>query len=54
MDFQKTINLELSNNPKLAFQLALDKLEATEGHLVPVIIKAIQDLSAKVAALEAA
>ena len=36
MDFQKTINLELSNNPKLAFQLALDKLEATEKNPVDI------------------
>ena len=36
MDFQKTINLELSNNPKLAFQLALDKLEATVANPVDI------------------
>jgi hypothetical protein len=29
MDFQSTINYELSNNSKLAFELALNKLEAT-------------------------
>ena len=29
MDFQRTLNLELSNNPKLAFELALNKLDAT-------------------------
>ena len=40
------LDLVLDDNP--------DKLEATEGHLLPVIIKAIQDLSAKVTALEAA
>ena len=36
MDFQKTINLELSNNSKLAFELALDKLEATEKNPVDI------------------
>ena len=36
MDFQKTINLELSDNPKLAFKLALDKLEATEKNPVDI------------------
>ena len=36
MDFQKTINLELSNNPKLAFELALDKLEATPENTVDI------------------
>ena len=36
MDFQKTINLELSNNPKLAFELALDKLEATPKNPVDI------------------
>ena len=29
MDFQKTINLELSDNPKLAFQIALEKFDST-------------------------
>ena len=36
MDFQKTINLELSNNPKLAFELALDKLKATPENPVDI------------------
>ena len=31
-----------------------DRLEANEGHLIPVLVKAIQELSAKVTALEAA
>jgi hypothetical protein len=36
MDFQSTINYELSNNSKLAFELALDKLEATPENPVDV------------------
>ena len=36
MDFQKTINLELSNNPKLAFQLALDSLDATVDNPIDI------------------
>ena len=39
------LDLVLNDNP--------NKLEAKEGHLLPVIIKAIQELSAKVTALEA-
>jgi hypothetical protein len=35
----------MTNNP--------DKLEAKAGNLVPVLVKAIQELSAKVDALEA-
>ena len=40
----------------LLYQVAIwtDKLEANEGHLIPVLVKAIQELSAKVTALEAA
>ena len=40
------LQLVMDNNP--------DKLEANEGHLIPVLVKAIQELSAKVKALEAA
>ena len=40
------LQLVLDDNP--------DKLEANEGHLIPVLVKAIQELSAKVKALEAA
>ena len=36
MDFQKTINLELSNNPKLAYELALNKLDATVDNPVDI------------------
>ena len=38
------LNLVFSNNP--------DKLEATYGNLIPVLVKAVQELSAKVTALE--
>ena len=31
-----------------------EKLEARQGHLIPVLVKAIKELSAKVTALEAA
>ena len=34
----------MDNNP--------DKLEAKQEHLIPVLVKAIQELSAKVTALE--
>ena len=36
MDFQKTINLELTSNPKLAFKLALDSLDATVDNPVDI------------------
>ena len=39
------LNLVLENNP--------DRLEATSGNLIPVLVKAIQELSTKVQALEA-
>jgi hypothetical protein len=39
------MHLVLDNNP--------NKLEASAGHLLPVLVKAIQELSAKVTALEA-
>jgi hypothetical protein len=40
-------NLDLvsENNP--------EKLEATQGRLIPILVKAVQELSAKVAELEA-
>ena len=37
MEFRETLNLELSDNSKLAFKIALDKLEATDNN--PVDIK---------------
>ena len=40
------LNLVVDDNP--------DKLEATPNQLFPVLVKAVQELSAKVAALEAA
>jgi len=46
IDFASYLKLTLRDNP--------DKLEATPGRLIPILVKAIQDLSAKVAALEAA
>ena len=36
MEFQDTLNLELSNNSKLAFELALNKLGATEKNPVDI------------------
>jgi len=39
------LDLVMDNNP--------DKLEAKQEHLIPVLVKAIQELSAKVTALEA-
>ena len=41
----KYLNLVLEDNP--------DKLEATPGNLIPVLVKAIQQLALKVKALEA-
>ena len=38
------LDLVMDNNP--------DKLEAKQEHLIPVLVKAIQELSAKVTALE--
>ena len=36
MDFQSTLNLELSNNSKLAFELALDSLDASVENPVDI------------------
>ena len=36
----------------LVFDLAPEKLEAKQGNLIPVLVKAIQELSAKVKELE--
>ena len=44
-DVEKYLNLVNKENP--------DRLEAAPGKLIPVLVKAIQELSAKVAALEA-
>jgi hypothetical protein len=44
---------ELAETLKLVYEENPEKLEATYGRLIPVLVKAIQDLSAKVEALEA-
>jgi len=43
--FAEYLQLTLRDNP--------EKLEATQGRLIPILVKAIQELSAKVAELEA-
>jgi trimeric autotransporter adhesin len=45
-------DIELANTLKLVYESNPDKLEASYGKLVPILVKAIQDLSAKVEALE--
>jgi hypothetical protein len=44
----------LADHLQLSFRDNPDKLEISQGRLIPILVKAIQDLSAKVAALEAA
>jgi hypothetical protein len=44
---------ELADILKLVYESNPEKLEATYGRLIPILVKAIQDLSAKVEALEA-
>jgi hypothetical protein len=44
---------ELAETLKLVYEENPEKLEASYGKLVPILVKAIQDLSAKVEALEA-
>lgn len=44
---------DLAETLKLVYEANPDKLEAFYGKLVPILVKAIQDLSAKVEALEA-
>ena len=44
---------ELADTLKLVYEENPEKLEASYGKLVPILVKAIQDLSAKVEALEA-
>lgn len=44
---------ELSETLKLVYEENPEKLEASYGKLIPILVKAIQDLSAKVEALEA-
>jgi len=43
----------LSDTLKLVYEENPEKLEASYGKLIPILVKAIQDLSAKVEALEA-
>jgi hypothetical protein len=43
---------ELADTLKLVYESNPEKLEASYGKLVPILVKAIQDLSAKVEALE--
>ena len=44
---------ELEDTLKLVYESNPEKLEASYGKLIPILVKAIQDLSAKVEALEA-
>lgn len=44
---------ELADTLKLVYESNPEKLEASYGKLIPILVKAIQDLSAKVEALEA-
>jgi hypothetical protein len=44
---------ELAETLKLVYEENPEKLEASYGKLIPILVKAIQDLSAKVEALEA-
>jgi hypothetical protein len=44
---------ELADTLKLVYEENPEKLEASYGKLIPILVKAIQDLSAKVEALEA-
>jgi hypothetical protein len=43
----------LSETLKLVYESNPEKLEASYGKLIPILVKAIQELSAKVEALEA-
>ena len=43
----------LANHLQLTYRENAERLEATQGRLIPILVKAIQELSAKVAALEA-
>ena len=45
-DMADYLQLTLRDNP--------DKLEATQGRLIPILVKAIQELSAEIEALKAA
>ena len=45
-------DIELADTLKLVYEENPEKLEASYGKLIPILVKAIQDLSAKVEALE--
>ena len=45
-------DIELADTLKLVYEDNPEKLEASYGKLIPILVKAIQDLSAKVEALE--
>ena len=47
-------SLDAADSLQLSFRDNPDKLEVTQGRLIPILVKAIQDLTAKVEALEAA
>jgi hypothetical protein len=47
-------SLNAADSLQLSFRDNPDKLEVTQGRLIPILVKAIQDLTAKVEALEAA
>jgi hypothetical protein len=44
---------ELAEYLQLTYRDNPEKLEATQGRLIPILVKAVQELSAKVAELEA-
>jgi hypothetical protein len=47
-------SLDAADSLQLSFRDNPEKLEVTQGRLIPILVKAIQDLTAKVEALEAA
>jgi hypothetical protein len=47
-------SLEAADLLQLSYRDNLEKLEVTQGRLIPILVKAIQDLTAKVEALEGA
>ena len=49
---QSQEDIELADTLKLVYEENPEKLEASYGKLIPILVKAIQDLSAKVEALE--
>ena len=49
---QSQEDIELADTLKLVYEENPEKLEASYGKLIPILVKAIQDLTAKVEALE--